>query len=131
MTNENTIAEVWLSAACACCAAFVVNAAEPWEDPEVNAINRLPARAISIPCETENLALDICQGRAEKAASRWVIPLNGEWDFKWKSATSVDHWEKETKIRVPGCWQLELAEAALILRSTPTCRIQSRRTRRG
>ena len=82
-------------------------AAEPWEDPAVNAVNRLPARAISIPCEVEQLAFDILQQKAPKAASRWVRSLNGTWDFKWKSATSVADWEKSGKIQVPGCWQLQ------------------------
>ena len=82
-------------------------AVEPWEDPSVNAINRLPARAISIPCEKEDLAFDILQMRRPKETSRWVISLNGEWDFKWKSATSVADWEKSGKIKVPSCWQLQ------------------------
>ena len=84
-----------------------VFAAEPWEDPAVNAINRLPARAISIPCHTEQLAFDILQMDEPKAASRWVLPLAGEWDFKWKSATAVADWEKSVRILVPGCWQLQ------------------------
>ena len=82
-------------------------AAEPWEDPSVNAVNRLPARAVAIPCETEQLAFDIRQMNAPKSASRWVLPLAGEWDFKWKSATAVADWEKCARILVPGCWQLQ------------------------
>ena len=87
--------------------AFALLAAEPWEDPAINSINRLPARGISIPCETEELAFDIQQGLRPKGDSRWILPLNGEWDFKWKSATSVPDWEKVGKIQVPGCWQLQ------------------------
>ena len=96
-------------AASALAAAFVGQAlaAEPWEDPAVNAINRLPARAISIPCHVEQLAFDILQGKADKSASRWIIPLAGEWDFKWKSSTAVADWEKTAKLMVPGCWQLQ------------------------
>jgi len=82
-------------------------AAAPWEDPAVTAINRLPARAVSVPCETEQLAFDIKQMDEPKSASRWILPLNGEWDFKWKSATAVADWEKTAKIAVPGCWQLQ------------------------
>ena len=82
-------------------------AAEPWEDPAVNSLNRLPARAVAVPCEKEQLAFDIRQQRAPKEASRWVQSLNGEWDFKWKSATAVADWEKAAKILVPGCWQLQ------------------------
>ena len=84
-----------------------VFASEPWEDPAVNAINRLPARAISIPCESEEMAFDILQMKRPKGDSRWILPLGGEWDFKWKSATAVPDWEKTAKILVPGCWQLE------------------------
>ena len=87
-----------------CAAAF---ATEPWEDPAVNEINRLPARAISIPCESEQMAFDITQMERPKGDSRWIIPLSGEWDFKWKSATAVPDWEKVAKILVPGCWQLQ------------------------
>ncbi|MGN0832980.1 MAG: sugar-binding domain-containing protein, partial [Kiritimatiellia bacterium] len=89
------------------CTGSAACAAEPWEDPAVNAINRLPARGISIPCETEELAFAIRQGEQDKSASRWVIPLAGEWDFKWKRATAVADWEKTARIRVPGCWQLQ------------------------
>ena len=92
------------AAAFGCAAAFAV---EPWEDPSVNEINRLPARTMSIPCESENLAIDITQGLRPRGDSRWVIALNGEWDFKWKSATAVPDWEKTAKILVPGCWQLQ------------------------
>ena len=88
-------------------AAFVLSAAEPWEDPAVNEINRLPARAVTIPCETEDLAFEILQMERPKGDSRWVMSLNGEWDFKWKSATAVPDWEKTAKILVPGCWQLQ------------------------
>ena len=84
-----------------------VFAVEPWEDPAVNAVNRLPARTISIPCESEGMAIDIVQMNRPKEDSRWVLPLAGEWDFKWKSATSVADWEKSAKITVPGCWQLQ------------------------
>lgn len=83
----------------------VAFAAEPWEDPSVNAINRLPSRDISLPCESEQLAFDMKEGEAK--SSRWVKSLNGTWDFKWKSATAVADWEKTAKIQVPSCWQLQ------------------------
>ena len=96
-----------LSVAAIALAAESTFAAAPWEDPAVNAINRLPARTFSVPCETEDLALDIMQNRRPKEASKWVLSLNGTWDFKWKSATSISDWEKTGKIKVPSCWQLE------------------------
>ena len=82
-------------------------AAEPWEDPAVNSINRLPARAVSVPCPVEQQAFDVRQMDAPKSVSRWILPLAGTWDFKWKRATSVADWEKTAKIAVPGCWQLQ------------------------
>ena len=100
----NTKTTLFGAAVLGCAAVFAV---EPWEDPSVNEINRLPARTMSIPCESEDLAIDIMQGMSSKADSRWVISLNGEWDFKWKSATAVPDWEKTAKILVPGCWQLQ------------------------
>ena len=96
---------------CACSAVLLGSAAvfavEPWEDPSVNAVNRLPARTMSIPCESEEMAIDIVQMNCPKGDSRWVIPLAGEWDFKWKSATAVADWEKTATILVPSCWQLQ------------------------
>ena len=82
-------------------------AAEPWEDPDVNEINRLPPRAISIPCETEDLAFDILRMDRPKGDSRWVISLNGTWDFRWKRSTATPDWEKSAQVAVPGCWQLQ------------------------
>ena len=78
----------------------------PWQDPSVNSINRLPARELIVPYETEALAIAAARGDKPKTESRWVIDLNGEWDFKWKREPSRD-WEKSAKIKVPGCWQLQ------------------------
>ena len=87
-------------------------AAEPWEDPAVNAVNRLPARAFSVPCETEDLALDVIQLDSPKESSRWVQSLAGEWDFRWSPTPPAEtdgeaRWAKVGKVRVPGCWQLQ------------------------
>ena len=78
----------------------------PWQDPSVNSQNRLPARELLVPCETEDIAIGIARGEKRKTESRWIIDLNGEWDFKWKREPSRD-WEKSAKIKVPGCWQLQ------------------------
>ena len=79
---------------------------EPWQDPQVNEINRLPARTLLVPCETEDIAIGVANGEKSKYDSRYVMSLNREWDFKWK-ATPADKWQKECKIAVPGCWQLQ------------------------
>lgn len=79
----------------------------PWRTPAVNSINRLEARAIAVPCESEDLALKIAKGDMPRTASKWIKSLNGTWGFKWKSNIELKKWEKECTIAVPGCWQLQ------------------------
>lgn len=79
----------------------------PWRDPTVFEINRLPARAIAVPCESEEMALAIARGERPRTDSKWLESLNGEWDFKWKHTIDAPAWEKTGKITVPGCWQLQ------------------------
>lgn len=83
------------------------NELPPWRTPAVNSINRLEARAIAVPCETEALALAVAKGEKPRTASKWIKSLNGTWDFKWKSSILQNEWEKECAIAVPGCWQLQ------------------------
>ena len=87
-------------------ATLLVAALLPWQTPEVNSINRLPARCLAVPCESEETAVAVAKWLKPADASRWVISLNGEWDFKWKRTPSAD-WEKTAKIKVPSCWQLQ------------------------
>ncbi|MGN0854095.1 MAG: glycoside hydrolase family 2 TIM barrel-domain containing protein [Kiritimatiellia bacterium] len=77
-----------------------------WENPRVNAINKLPPRDELIPCATEAEARALANLELERTASRWVMDLNGTWAFDWRKRPDVD-WEVvgET-IAVPGCWQL-------------------------
>ena len=79
---------------------------EPWQDPQVNEINRLPARTLIVPCETEDIAIGVANGEKSKYDSRYVMSLNREWDFKWKPSPEQE-WQKEARIAVPGCWQLQ------------------------
>ncbi len=102
MSAKNTV--VLCSSLLLACAAV---AAEPWEDPAVTEINRLPARGIAVPCETEDLAFDILQQKRPKGDSRWILPLDGTWDFSWKRSPAVADWEKTAQVAVPGCWQLQ------------------------
>ncbi len=95
---------------CAMVVASVLGAGaakEPWRDPTVRSINRLPARAIAVPCESKSLALEIARGEKCRLESKWLKSLDGEWDFKWKHTITVKDWEKSAKIKVPGCWQLQ------------------------
>ena len=79
----------------------------PWATPEVNSINRLPARAIAVPCESATKALMIARGDLPRTESAWLQSLNGAWGFKWKHTVDYPNWEKEGDIVVPGCWQLQ------------------------
>ncbi len=79
----------------------------PWATPEVNSINRLPARAIVVPCEDATKAIMIAKGELPRTDSKWLNSLNGTWDFKWKHTVDAPYWEKEGPIEVPGCWQLQ------------------------
>jgi beta-galactosidase len=86
---------------------FSLAAKEIWQDPTVFERNRLPARAIAVPCESAELALAIAKGEKCRTASGYIRSLNGEWNFKWKHNITVDKWEKSGKIAVPSCWQLQ------------------------
>ena len=80
-----------------------------WEQPEVYAINKLPARASLTPY----LATDAALRRGE---SELVLSLNGEWNFRWTAqpdeapegfwAEGYDDsaWDK---MPVPGNWEIE------------------------
>ena len=43
----------------------------PWQDESVSSINRLPARSAVRPCS--------------KDGREYVLSLDGEWDFEWKT----------------------------------------------
>jgi beta-galactosidase len=96
-----------LAVALAAIAAFAAMAGKaPWADPGVNSINRLPARAIAVPCESAEKALQIARGEVERTRSKWLESLNGTWSFKWKHNVDAQ-WEKTARVKVPGCWQLQ------------------------
>ena len=97
-----------VSLALACAVTALVQAElPPWRTPQVNSINRLPARAIAVPCESRDAALAIAKGEKPRTDSKWLTSLNGTWDFKWKHTINAPGWEKSAKIAVPGCWQLQ------------------------
>ena len=79
---------------------------ELWRNPLVNSVNRLPARAIAVPCESAEKALAIARGELPRTDSAWLESLNGVWGFKWKPNHN-EAWAKQGTIKVPGCWQLE------------------------
>ena len=102
MITKNPIATIAILAI-----ASAVSAKEIWQDPTRFEINRLPARAIIVPCESATKAIMIAKGELPRTDSKYLKSLNGTWDFKWKHSIEVPHWETEDKIDVPGCWQLQ------------------------
>lgn len=95
-------------------AAFLPSAAgadsgQPWADPYVNAVNRLPARATSYSYRTESDAL-----RGDRSLSR-IEMLDGVWKFKFvedlalrpvgfeSGGYDVSGWDD---IDVPSCWEM-------------------------
>ena len=63
----------------AACATFAVLAAVEWEDPSVNAVNRLSACAFLPPLADEAAALS----DALEPATPYVRSLNGNWKISW------------------------------------------------
>ncbi|MFC4296334.1 glycoside hydrolase family 2 TIM barrel-domain containing protein [Novosphingobium tardum] len=82
-----------------------------WENPEVNAINRLPMHTSFFAFESEELAR-----QDDPAKSTRFLSLDGEWSFLWaknpserargfeKPKFDVSSWPK---IAVPGNWELQ------------------------
>lgn len=82
-----------------------------WENPKVFGINKEPARATSIPYNTESLAI-----ANQHTQSPWYQSLNGTWKFNWvmrpaerpvdfyKNNYDTRHWGE---IEVPGNWELQ------------------------
>lgn len=99
----------------------------PWQNPQVNAINREPMYAHFIPFKTEadairqhNLPAPACFAVNEKAERR--VSLNGTWKFLfsknpetcpdgfWKQGYNTRNWKN---IQVPGSWELQGFDAPI------------------
>ncbi len=87
-----------------------------WENPYINEIGRLPARAVLVPCASARQAADIASFKAERDASPYFEFLNGTWKFNWVKEPSErpqDFWKEDFDVskwgdmKVPACWQLE------------------------
>src|SRR5688572_18066314 len=82
--------------------------AEPWENPQINSINREPARATSYSFASEKDAL---VGNREQSGR--MLSLNGEWDFFFAQRPAdaptdfykgrVKGWKK---LPVPANWEM-------------------------
>ena len=80
-----------------------------WEQPEVFAINKLPARATLLPYGSTAEAL-------ERGESDYVKDISGEWKFHWTKTPAerpADFWLTDYDdsawgtISVPGNWEVE------------------------
>lgn len=93
----------------------------PWQNPEVNQINREQMKAHFIPYLNENLALGQLSKNVEERfkinpSAERRISLDGVWRFKyaknpsladqnfWKSSYDYSTW---SDIKVPGSWELQ------------------------
>ena len=94
-------------AACGACAAEV----NDWENPEVNSINRLPARTYAMPLADEAAALS----DALEPATPYKASLNGEWKISWvgdPARRPLDFWKTDfddsdwATIDVPSCVEM-------------------------
>ncbi|MCU7551914.1 DUF4981 domain-containing protein [Chitinophagaceae bacterium LB-8] len=82
---------------------------EPWEDQQVNSINREPSRATAYSFASEKEAL-----QGDRSKSGRMISLNGEWDFFFAQKPAdapkdfykgrVKGWKK---IPVPSNWEMQ------------------------
>ena len=68
-----------------------------WQDPHVNAVNRLPMHSSFLPAEAR------------------LIPLAGDWSFNWVRNANQrpdDFWRTDFvetgwgKMKIPGMWEL-------------------------
>ena len=79
------------------CTALCAQTFTEWRDPHINSINRLPIHSSFLAAESQ------------------LIPLSGEWSFRWvRSADQrpVEFWSLKyqetgwTKMSIPGVWEM-------------------------
>ena len=88
-----------------------VSAAPEWENPEVNSINRLPARSYSMPLADEQAAFS----DELEPPTPYKMSLNGTWRLSWAGNPDLrvkDFWKTDFDdgdwfdIEVPSCVEL-------------------------
>ena len=118
-----------LMAVCLVASSFSMTAKDnvPWQNPEVNAINREPMRAHFIPFKSEREALaqlkkPILERLKLNTAAERRVSLNGTWQFNyaknpaeapsdfWKEDYDTSNWNP---IQVPGSWELQGFDAPI------------------
>ncbi len=91
-------------------AAFGICAATEWDDPQVNSVNREPARAYSVPLAEVKAALT-----ADEPSSPYAVSLNGDWRYHWCGVVGqrpADFWKPDFDdsgwafIDVPSCVEM-------------------------
>ena len=99
-------------AAVGCLADEVRFSGREWEDPEVNSVNRLPARTWSVPLESSQAALT----DALDPETPYRQSLNGTWKLSWAGNPDLrvrDFWQEAFDdadwfdVEVPGCVELQ------------------------
>ena len=81
---------------------------EPWRDPAVNSLNRLPSRGYSMPLADENAAFT----DALEPATPYKLSLNGEWKFSWAG---------EPALRVKDFYRADFDDSDWFTISVPSC----------
>lgn len=99
----------------------------PWQNAEINEINREPMRAHFTPYLTEKLGMEqfskpILERLKVNSSVERRISLNGTWQFKyaknpaeapsefWKESFDTSNWDP---IQVPGSWELQGFDAPI------------------
>ena len=76
--SKETVSARAIACVLAAGVAAVVCGVPPEANPQVNEINRLPARTYSMPLASVEEAFT-----ADEPTSKWVMSLNGDWRFHW------------------------------------------------
>ena len=79
-----------------------------WENPQVNSINRLPARTYSMPLANEQAALTADL----EPSTPYRLSLNGEWKYSWAG---------NPELRAKDFWKADFDDAAWFTIDVPSC----------
>ncbi len=91
-----------------CLLAVGLAAREPWEEPAVNSVNRLPMRTYSMPLAEVEAALTTDL----EPATPFVKSLNGEWKFAWAG---------NPELRVRGFERVDFDDSDWFDLTVPSC----------
>ena len=86
----------------------VVSVREPWQNPAVNSINRLPARVYTMPLADEKAAFT----DALEPETPFKKTLNGDWKFSWAG---------EPSLRVKDFYKTDFDDSKWLTIDVPSC----------